>query len=133
MQHNAHPPRPLDDIPGTTVFCARSAQKAYHLHRFCMSLMQDENRVAFRQDEEAYLTRFSMSSEQKQGVLSRNYSQMVAAGGNVYFLVKIAGTDGWSVQRAVSTMTDLNPEQFAQMMRSGGRHPDGWRTRQERS
>ncbi len=30
----------LDDIPGTTVFNAQRSRQAYHLHKFCMSLMQ---------------------------------------------------------------------------------------------
>ena len=38
----------LDDIPGTTVFNAQRSRQAYHLHKFCMSLMQEENRAAFR-------------------------------------------------------------------------------------
>ena len=38
----------LDDIPGTTVFNARRSRQAYHLHKFCMSLMDAANREEFR-------------------------------------------------------------------------------------
>jgi protocatechuate 4,5-dioxygenase alpha chain len=31
----------LNDIPGTTVFNALRSRQAYHLHKFCMSLMQE--------------------------------------------------------------------------------------------
>jgi len=32
------------------------------------------------------------------------------------------------VQKAVSSMTDLTPEEYAEMMRSGGRSPEGQRS-----
>ena len=51
----------LNDIPGTTVFNALRSRQAYHLHKFCMSLMQPDNREAFRADERASLDRFRMS------------------------------------------------------------------------
>ena len=53
----------LDDIPGTKVFNAMRSRQAYHLHKFCMSLMDPANREAFRRDESAYLDRFRMSPE----------------------------------------------------------------------
>ena len=34
----------LNDIPGTTVFNAQRSRQAYHLHKFCMSLMDKDNR-----------------------------------------------------------------------------------------
>ena len=38
----------LNDIPGTKVFNAMRSRQAYHLHKFCMSLMEAANREAFR-------------------------------------------------------------------------------------
>jgi protocatechuate 4,5-dioxygenase alpha subunit len=55
---HAHPPllaRRARRHPGTTVFNALRSRQAYHLHKFCMSLMQPSNREAFRADERAYL------------------------------------------------------------------------------
>ncbi len=95
----------LDDIPGTTVFNATRAREAYHLHKFCMSLMDADNRAAFRDHQRAYLDRFKMSEEQKRAVLDRDFNTLIDLGGNIYFLVKLSNTDGWSVQRAVSSMT----------------------------
>ena len=43
-----YPLEDLDDIPGTKVFNARRSRQGYYLHKFCMSLMQDENRQEFR-------------------------------------------------------------------------------------
>jgi protocatechuate 4,5-dioxygenase alpha chain len=118
----------LDDIPGTTVFNARRSRQAYHLHKFCMSLMDAANREEFRKDERAYLDRFRMSEEQKQAVLSRDFNQLIELGGNIYFLVKLSNTDGWSAQKAVGSMTGMTPDAYAAMMRAGGRSIKGNRS-----
>ena len=118
----------LDDIPGTKVFNAMRSRQAYHLHKFCMSLMQPDNREAFRADEAAYLARFRMSEEQKQAVLDRDFTRLIDLGGNIYFLVKLSNTDGWSTQKAVGSMTGMTPDEYAAMMRAGGRSPEGQRS-----
>src|SRR5918995_1336245 len=84
----------LNDIPGTTVFNALRSRQAYHLHKFCMSLMAPENREEFRANERAYLDKFRMSDEQKQAVLERDFTKLIDLGGNIYFLVKLSNTDG---------------------------------------
>ena len=118
----------LADIPGTTIFTIASACRAYELHRFCMSLMKPNNRSAFQANEGNYLAGFAMSPDQHEAVLARDYNRLIAAGGNIYFLVKIANTDGWSTMKAVSTMSGLSTEQYEAMMRTGGRSPDGHRS-----
>ncbi|HEY6816435.1 MAG TPA: protocatechuate 4,5-dioxygenase subunit alpha [Croceibacterium sp.] len=118
----------LNDIPGTKVFNALASRQAYHLHKFCMSLMQEANREAFRADERAYLDKFRMSDEQKQAVLERDFTRLIDLGGNIYFLVKLSNTDGWSTQKAVSSMTGMTPDEYAAMMRAGGRSPEGNRS-----
>ncbi len=39
------------DIPGTTVFDAEQSRKGYGINMFCMSLLKDANRKAFKADE----------------------------------------------------------------------------------
>ena len=69
-----------------------------------------------------------MSEEQKQAVLDRDFSRLIDLGGNIYFLVKLSNTDGWSAQKAVGSMTDMTPDEYAAMMRAGGRSPEGQRS-----
>lgn len=121
-------PADLDDIPGTTIFTVARSRQAYHLHRFCMSLMQADNRAAFKADEGAYLDRFAMTPAQRQGVLDRDFNALIATGGNIYFLVKISNTDGWSVQKAVGSMSGMSAEDYGAMMVAGGRSPEGNRS-----
>jgi len=131
MRQRLYPLSELEDIPGTKVFTAKRSRQAYHLHKFCMSLMKPENRDEFRKDERAYLDKFPMTEEQKQGVLDRDLNKLIELGGNMYFLVKIASTDGWSAQKAVSSMSGMSAEEYAAMMREGGRSPEGLRSKRE--
>jgi len=121
-------PGDLVDIPGTTIFTIASSRRAYQLHRFCMSLMKAENRAAFKADEGAWLDKFSMTAEQRQGVLDRDFNKLISLGGNIYFLVKISSTDGWSVQKAVGTMAGMSADDYGAMMVAGGRSPTGNRS-----
>ena len=123
--------KPYLDVPGTTIFDADLARKGYHLNQFCMSLMKADNRARFKSDERAYLDEWPMSDAQKQAVLDRDYNRMISLGGNIYFLAKIFSTDGLSFQHAAATMTGMSQEEYAQMMLSGGRSPDGNRHREE--
>lgn len=118
----------LEDIPGTKVFTAKRSRQAYHLHKFCMSLMKEPNRAAFKADQRAYLDTFPMSEPQKQAVLDRNFNALIELGGNIYFLVKLSNTDGWSAQKAVGSMTTLTADEYAAMMRAGGRSAIGQRS-----
>jgi protocatechuate 4,5-dioxygenase alpha chain len=131
MRTRLYPLSDLEDIPGTTVFNARRSREAYHLHKFCMSLMDPANRAAFKDHERAYLDRFMMSEDQKRAVQDRDFNKLIDLGGNIYFLVKLSNTDGWSTQRAVSSMTNMTADEYAAMMRAGGRSPDGQRSKRE--
>jgi len=117
--------KPYDDVPGTTVFDADRAHQGYHLNQFAMSLMKAGNREKFKIDESAYLNDWPMTEEQKQGVLTRDYNRMIAAGGNIYFLAKIFSTDKISFQAAAATMTGVTEEAYKEMMINGGRSPVG--------
>lgn len=115
--------KPYNDIPGTTIFDADMARRGYHLNQFCMSLMKAGNRERFKADERAFLDEWPMTGEQKSAVLARDYNRMIELGGNIYFLAKIFSTDGLSFQHAAATMTGMSQEDYARMMREGGRRP----------
>ena len=118
----------MEDIPGTRVFTAARARQGYHLNQFAMSLMKPENREAWKADERAYLANWPMSDAQKYAILARDYNRCLELGGNVYFLAKVFSTDGQSFAQAVSTMTDMNFEDYTAMMVAGGRSPVGNRS-----
>ena len=79
-----------DDIPGTYVFDGTHSRKGYRLNMFCMSLNEPANREAFAANEAAYVDRYSLTQEQKQAVLDRDYLQLLRLGGNIYYTFKLA-------------------------------------------
>ena len=120
------------DIPGTTIFTIEKARQGFWLNQFCMSLREEANRKRFLSAEREYLDEWQMTEEQKQAVLDRDFQKMLDFGGNVYFLSKIFASEGLSYVQAVSTMTDMNVEQYQQMMLNGGRSVEGLRSKKER-
>jgi len=118
----------FEDIPGTRVFTAQRARKGYWLNQFAMSLMKEENRQRFKQDNAAYLDEWDLTPAAKQAVLDRDYNAMIDEGGNVYFLSKLFSADGQSFQTAAGSMTGMTPEEYAKMMIDGGRSPEGARS-----
>lgn len=120
-----------EDLPGTWVFDAQRARKGYHLNRFFMSLMKEENRKAFLADEAGYLAQFGMTDEQAEAVMKRDWNAMLALGGVVYCLAKLAFTDQHSYQFMAAEMTGMSQQEYADMMLAGGRSPDGWRSKTE--
>ena len=113
------------DIPGTVLFDAQQSRKGYGLNQFCMSLMRPANRERFKADQRAYLAEWPMTDEQRDAVLARDMNRCLALGGNVYFLVKIAATDGISVQQMVGRMTGMDEADYRDMMLKGGRPIEG--------
>lgn len=121
----------FDDIPGTYLFDRHRSRQGYHLNMFYFSLMKEENREAFLADEEAYLRKFPMSDEQRQAVLDRDWLGMIKLGGNIYYMSKLGATLGRSFQYMAGAMSGLTQEQYADMMKAGGRSIDGNRSKSE--
>jgi protocatechuate 4,5-dioxygenase, alpha chain len=121
-----------DDIPGTFVFDADRSREGYHLNMFCMSLMKEENRKAFKANEAAYLNRFPVTAQQREAVLKRDYNRMLELGGNIYFTAKLGATDGHSFQHTAAVMAGSTQEDYAKMMLAGGRSVEGNRSKSGR-
>jgi protocatechuate 4,5-dioxygenase alpha chain len=116
------------DIPGTYVFTGERAIAGRHLNRFCMSLMRAVNRTRFKLDERAYLDEWAMSEAQKQAVMRRDFKSLLEQGGNIFFVLKIAAVDGRPTQSVAASFAGQTTEEYAAMMRSGGRNPAGLRS-----
>jgi protocatechuate 4,5-dioxygenase alpha chain len=124
--------KPYHDIPGTIIFDAEQSRRGYHLNMFCMSLMKEENRKAFKADEAGYLDRFALTPAQCRAVLARDWNGMLLEGGNIYFTSKLAATDGLSFQQIAAIMTGATQDDYAAMMLAGGRPIAGNRSKKER-
>ena len=118
-----------DDIPGTFVFDAERSRQGYGINMFCMSLMKDDNRKAFKANEAEYLKKFGLTPEQTDAILKRDYNRMLELGGNIYFTAKLGATDGHSFQHLAALMTGSTQQDYAAMMLGGGRSIEGNRSR----
>jgi protocatechuate 4,5-dioxygenase alpha chain len=125
------PAKEYEDIPGTFVFDADRSRQGYHLNMFCMSLMKEENRKAFKENEEKYLDeRFPLlTPAQREAILKRDYNRMLELGGNIYYTAKLGATDGHSFQHLAAVMTGSTQQDYAAMMLAGGRPVTGNRSK----
>lgn len=108
-------------IPGTVIFDSAEAQKGYALNRMCYSFNQAENRAAFLADEDAYCASYGLNVEQREAVRRRDVLAMIRAGGNVYYLSKLAGIFGLDVQDIGAQQTGVTVAAFkAKLVAAGG-------------
>jgi protocatechuate 4,5-dioxygenase alpha chain len=118
-----------EDIPGTFVFNADRSRQGYGINMFCMSLMKDANRKAFKADEAEYLKQYPLTPDQTDAILKRDYNRMLELGGNIYFTAKLGATDGHSFRHLAAVMTGSTQEDYAAMMLAGGRSVEGNRSK----
>ncbi len=108
-------------IPGTVLFDGDQAQKGYALNRMCFSINSEANRAAFLKDEDAYCRKYGLNAEQHAAVKSRNVLRLIEAGGNVYYLAKLAGIFGFNVQDIGAQQTGMSVEDFKAKLVAAGR------------
>ncbi|MBU6497283.1 MAG: protocatechuate 4,5-dioxygenase subunit alpha [Rhodospirillales bacterium] len=108
------------DIPGTIIFNGEQAMKGYALNKMCYSFNKADSRAAFKRDEEAYMEQFHLNAQQKAAIRARNVLDLLAAGGNIYYLAKFAGIFGLSVQDVGAQQTGMTVEAFKAMLAKQG-------------
>ena len=99
-------------LPGTTVFTGERSRDGYRLNRFAMSLADPVNRKEFLADETAYMTKLGLAAGEQDMVRRRDWAAMIAHGGNIYVLLKIAGTVGQTLLQMGAQMRGETLEQF---------------------
>ncbi len=109
------------EIPGTPIFDGSAAQKGYALNRMCYSFNDKANRDAFLDDEDSYCARYGLSPAQRRAVADRDVTAMIEAGGNIYYLAKLAGIFGLNVQDVGAQQTGMTVEAFREMLVEGGK------------
>ena len=108
-------------IEGTTLFDGTQARKGYALNKMCFSFNDAANRAAFQKDEDAYCAKYGLNAEQREAIRNRNVLQLIAAGGNVYYLAKFAGIFGLNVQDIGAQQTGMSVADFKAMLVQKGK------------
>lgn len=109
-----------EPIPGTTIFDGKQAMKGYALNKMCYSFNEAESRKAFLADETAYCDKFGLNQAQRDAVRRRNVLDLIAAGGNIYYLAKFAGIFGLNVQELGAQQTGMSVDAFKAMLQKAG-------------
>ena len=99
-------------IPGTVIFDGEQARKGYALNKMCYSFNDAANRATFLSDEDAYCARFGLNEQQREAIRARNVLQLIAAGGNAYYLAKFAGIFGLDMQDIGAQQTGMSKDEF---------------------
>jgi protocatechuate 4,5-dioxygenase alpha chain len=110
-----------EPIPGTHLFTGDAAAKGFALNAMCFSFNEAVNRQAFLDDEEGFCAKWNLTPEQRKAVAERSVLGMIAAGGNIYYLAKLAGIFGLNVQDVGSMQTGVPVEAFKKMLLDQGK------------
>lgn len=105
-------------VEGTTPFDGDMARKGYALNKMCFSFNSADNRAEFKADEEAYMTKYQLSEPQKAAIRSRQVLELIAAGGNAYYLAKFAGIFGLDMQDIGAQQTGMSKDEFKAKLRA---------------
>ena len=101
-------------IPGTTVFTGSRSQQGYRINKLAASLTEPANRRAFKADERGYMNSFGLTEAEARLIERRDWAAMIEAGGNIYLLLKIAGTVGQNLLQMGAQMRGESLDAFMQ-------------------
>jgi protocatechuate 4,5-dioxygenase alpha chain len=104
--------RPGAKIADSGVFDLAMSWRGYRINKMCNALAQAPERAAFKADEEAFMARFKLTDEEKNLVRARDFSGLLANGGNIYFLIKLGVVTGNGLYAMGARMRGESYEQF---------------------
>lgn len=107
-------------IEGTTFFDGEMAMKGYALNKMCFSFNGAAARADYLADPEAYFDKFKLNDEQKQACRNKNVLEMIAAGGNIYYLAKFAGIYKMNMQDIGAQQTGVSVDEFKEKLLRAG-------------
>jgi protocatechuate 4,5-dioxygenase alpha subunit len=99
-------------IQGSEVFDLAHSWRGYRINKMCNALSRADQRESFKRDEEAFMAAFGLTQEEKELVRRRDFSGLLAAGGNIYFLLKLGVVTGNGLYMMGAKMRGESYEQF---------------------
>jgi protocatechuate 4,5-dioxygenase alpha chain len=105
----------------TPIFNGAMAQRGLALNKLCFSFNSAANRAAFLKDEGGYCAKFGLNNEQRAAVRSRNVLALLEAGGNIYYLAKLAGVFGLNMQDIGAQQAGMSLDAFKARLVDAGK------------
>ena len=94
----------------------------------CFSFNDAANRAEFLADEDAYMRQVRPERAAARGAIrTRHVLELIAAGGNVYYLAKFAGIFGLDVQDIGAQQTGMTKDEFKAKLHARRRLSEGTR------
>ena len=104
--------RPGTQIAGSDVFDLQMSARGHRINKMCNALSDASNREACKRDEEAFMSAYGLTDEEKALVRARDFSGLLAHGANIYFLLKLGVVTGNGLYVMGSKMRGESYEQF---------------------
>jgi len=99
-------------VGDSEVFDLAASWRGLRINSMCNALSEPQNRSAFKADEEGFMAAHGLTEAEKQLVRDRDFSGLLAAGGNIYFLLKLGVVTGNGLYRMGAAMRGESYEQF---------------------
>jgi protocatechuate 4,5-dioxygenase alpha chain len=87
----------------------------------CYSFNDEANRKEFLADEDAYCAKYGLNEQQRQAIANKNVLELLAAGGNAYYLAKFGGIFGLDMQDIGAQQTGMSKDEFKAKLVAAGR------------
>jgi protocatechuate 4,5-dioxygenase alpha subunit len=104
--------QPGTRISGALVFDLRMSWRGLRINTMCNALSKAEERESFKSDEEGFMDRFALAESERAMVRERDFTGLLEAGGNIYYLIKLGALTGYGLYRMGAHMRGETYEQF---------------------
>jgi len=99
-------------IADSDVFDLAMSWRGLRINKMCNALSMPHERDGYKADEEAFMARFNLTGDERILVRTRDFGGLLAAGGNIYFLLKLGVVTGNGLYRMGANMRGESFEQF---------------------
>ena len=99
-------------IGGALVFDLHQSWRGLRINTMCHALSAAQERESFKSDEEAFMQRFALTEPERVLVRARDFSGLLEAGANIYYLIKLGAVTGHGLYRMGAKMRGESYEAF---------------------
>jgi protocatechuate 4,5-dioxygenase alpha chain len=104
--------QPGSRIGGSLVFDLRMSWRGLRINMMCNALTKPHERESFKSNEENFMDRFELTEAERAMVRQRDFSGLLEAGGNIYYLMKLGAVTGNGLYRIGARMRSETYEEF---------------------
>lgn len=104
------------EAPSAYLFTGEICSRSYRLNKFAFDFKYPAVRARFAAEPEALMSQYGLSEREKALVRTRDWTGLVASGGNHFNVIKIAAAVGESHLHVGAHMCGANWDEFKQTL-----------------